>query len=71
MVPSTILNSRLEIVGLIFDGNEEGMASDWAYNGTSGRALSTDIRFALTVAREVHGAGWIVDELLGRGRSTN
>ena len=68
---SSILNSRLEIVGLIFDGNEEGMASDWAYNGTSGRALSTDIRFALTIAREVHGAGWIVDELLGRGRSTN
>jgi hypothetical protein len=67
---SATLNSRLEIVGLIFDGNEEGMASDWAYNGTSGRALSTDIRFALTIAREVHGAGWIVDELVGAGRST-
>ena len=62
---SATLNSRLEIVGLIFDGNEEGMAGDWAYNETAGRALSTDIRFALTIAREVHGAGWIVDELLG------
>ena len=67
---SATLNNRLEIVGLIFDGNEEGMASDWAYNGTSGRALSTDIRFALTVAREAHGAGWIVDELVGAARST-
>lgn len=60
---SATLNRRLEIVGLIFDGNEEAMASDWAYSETAGRALSTDIRFALTVARDVHGAGWIVDEL--------
>jgi hypothetical protein len=65
---SATLNDRLEIVGLIFDGNEEAMASDWAYSGTAGRALSTDIRFALTVAREVHGAGWIVDELLAPAR---
>jgi hypothetical protein len=61
---SSTLNRRLEIVGLIFDGNEGSMASDWSYNGTTGRALSTDIRFALTIAREIHGAGWIVDELL-------
>jgi hypothetical protein len=61
---SAILNRSLEIVGLIFDGNEEAMAGDWTYSEVSGRALSTDIRFALTIAREVHGAGWIVDELL-------
>jgi hypothetical protein len=61
---SATLNQRLEIVGLIFDGNEEAMASDWAYSEGAGRALNTDIRFALTIAREVHGAGWIVDELL-------
>ena len=60
---SATLNQRLEIVGLIFDGNEEAMASDWAYSEGAGRALSTDIRFALTIARDVHGAGWIVDEL--------
>jgi Peptidase S46 len=61
---SATLNRSLEIVGLIFDGNEEAMAGDWTYSESAGRALSTDIRFALTVAREVHGAGWIVDELL-------
>jgi hypothetical protein len=61
---SATLNRSLEIVGLIFDGNEEAMAGDWTYSETAGRALSTDIRFALTVAREVHGAGWVVDELL-------
>jgi hypothetical protein len=63
---SSILNRSLEIVGLIFDGNEEAMAGDWTYSETSGRALSTDIRFALTIAREVHGAGWVVDELLAK-----
>jgi hypothetical protein len=61
---SATLNRSLEIVGLIFDGNEEAMAGDWTYSETAGRALSTDIRFALTIARDVHGAGWIVDELL-------
>lgn len=61
---SATLNRSLEIVGLIFDGNEEAMAGDWTYSETAGRALSTDIRFALTIAREVHGAGWVVDELL-------
>ena len=61
---SSILNRSLEIVGLIFDGNEEAMAGDWTYSEVAGRALSTDIRFALTIARDVHQAGWIVDELL-------
>jgi hypothetical protein len=66
---SATLNGRLEIVGLIFDGNEEGMAGDWVYNETAGRALSTDIRFALTIARDVHGGAWIVDELLNPATS--
>ncbi len=61
---SAALNAKLEIVGLVFDGNEESMAGDWVYSEKAGRALSTDIRFALTVARDVHGAGWVVDELL-------
>jgi len=64
---SATLNRSLDIVGLIFDGNEEAMAGDWTYSETAGRALSTDIRFALTIAREVHGAGWVVDELLKSG----
>lgn len=66
---SATLNRNLQIVGLIFDGNEEAMAGDWVYSDTRGRALSTDIRFALTVAREVHGAGRIVEELLNPGAS--
>jgi NADH-quinone oxidoreductase subunit M len=65
---SATLNKSLEIVGLIFDGNEEAMAGDWTYSETAGRALSTDIRFALTIAREVHGAGWVVDELLKKSQ---
>jgi hypothetical protein len=40
------------------------MAGDWVYSEKAGRALSTDIRFALTVARDVHGAGWLVEELM-------
>lgn len=65
---SALLNSSFEIVGLIFDGNEDATASDWTYSETAGRAISTDIRFALTIAREIHDAGWIVDELLHPAR---
>ena len=61
---SALLNGSLEIVGLIFDGNEDATASDWTYSERAGRAISTDIRFALTIAREIHDAGWIVDELM-------
>jgi hypothetical protein len=39
------------------------LASDWSYNEKTGRSIAIDVRFALFVAREVHGAGWIVDEL--------
>ncbi len=60
---SAVLDRNLRIVGLLFDGNEGSMASDWSYNEKTGRSIATDIRFALFVAREVHGAGWIVDEL--------
>jgi hypothetical protein len=66
---SATLNRQLEIVGLIFDGNEEAMAGDWVYSEKAGRALSTDIRFALAIARQVHGAGWIVEELLNPARA--
>jgi hypothetical protein len=61
---SAVLDRSLRIVGLLFDGNEGSMASDWSYNEKTGRSIATDIRFALFVAREVHGAGWIVDELM-------
>ena len=66
---SSTLDRRQEIVGLIFDGNKEAMASDWIYNDRTGRALSTDVTFALTIAREVHGAGWIADELINAGKT--
>ena len=48
-----MVNRNAEVVGLIFDGNEEAMAGDWTYSETAGRALSTDIRFALTIAPTV------------------
>lgn len=34
----------------------------------SGRSIATDMRFALFIARDVHGAGWIVDELSASAR---
>lgn len=39
------------------------MASDWSYNEETGRSIATDIDSRFFVAREVHSAGWIVDEL--------
>jgi hypothetical protein len=65
---SALLNSKLEIVGLLFDGNEDSIVSDWVYSEKAGRSINTDIRFALTLAKEVHGAGWIVEELMNPER---
>jgi hypothetical protein len=44
---SPTLNSKGELVGLAFDGNIEGVASDVVFNPTTTRTISVDIRYAL------------------------
>jgi hypothetical protein len=60
---SPIMNARGEQVGIIFDGNYEGLGNDFFYNETKGRAIAVDIRYVLFVADKFGGAGYLLKEL--------
>lgn len=60
---SPILNGRGEQVGIVFDGNYEGLGNDFFYNDAKGRTISVDIRYVLFIADKFGGAGYILKEL--------
>jgi hypothetical protein len=60
---SPILNGRGEQVGIVFDGNYEGLGNDFFYNDAKGRTISVDIRYVLFVTDKFGGAGYILKEL--------
>ena len=60
---SPILNGRGEQVGIVFDGNYEGLGNDFFYNDAKGRTISVDIRYVLFVTEKFGGAGYILKEL--------
>ena len=64
---SPILNGSGEQVGIIFDGNYEGLGNDFFYNEEKGRAIAVDIRYVLFVADKFGGAGYLLKELDLRG----
>jgi hypothetical protein len=60
---SPILNGKGEQVGIVFDGNYEGLGNDFFYNDPKGRTISVDIRYVLFVTDKFGGAGYILKEL--------
>jgi hypothetical protein len=60
---SATLNARGELVGLLFDGNYEAMASDWVFDPVATRSIHVDIRYALWLLDRVYGARWLLDEM--------
>ena len=60
---SPIMNGRGEQVGIIFDGNYEGLGNDFFYNEAQGRAIAVDIRYVLFIADKLGGAGYLLKEL--------
>ncbi|HEY0408181.1 MAG TPA: S46 family peptidase, partial [Pyrinomonadaceae bacterium] len=60
---SPIMNGRGEQVGIIFDGNYEGLGNDFFYNEDKGRTISVDIRYVLFIADKFGGAGYLLREL--------
>jgi len=59
---SATLDSRGRVVGILFDGNEESMASDWMYDPDMARSIHTDIRFVLWYL-DTNGADAVLEEL--------
>jgi hypothetical protein len=60
---SPVLNGRGEQVGIVFDGNYEGLGNDFFYNEEKGRTISVDIRYVLFITDKFGGAGYILKEL--------
>ncbi len=60
---SPIMNGNGEQVGLLFDGNYEGLANDLFFSPDYGRSISVDIRYVLFVTEKFGGAGWILNEM--------
>ena len=60
---SPLLNSNLEIVGLIFDGNIESLPNQYMYSDVSARAISVDARGILEVLDDMYDADRLVLEL--------
>jgi hypothetical protein len=63
---SPIMNGRGEIIGVVFDGNYEGLSSDYVFNPALSRCLAVDIRYVLFVTDKVGGAENVIRELRGR-----
>jgi hypothetical protein len=64
---SPVLNGSGEQIGIVFDGNYEGLGNDFFYNEEKGRTISVDIRYVLFVTDKFGGAGYILKELNIKG----
>ncbi|MBN1339884.1 MAG: S46 family peptidase [Bacteroidales bacterium] len=60
---SPALNSKGEIIGVVFDGNYEAMISDWQYDFDLQRVISVDIRYVLFVTEKFGKADFILREM--------
>lgn len=60
---SATLNARGELVGLLFDGNYESMASDWVFDTEQSRSIHVDIRYVVWGLDHVWGAHDVLAEL--------
>lgn len=60
---SPTLNAQGELVGLLFDGNYESIASDWTFNPALTRSIHVDIRYILYYLDAVVHARPLLGEL--------
>jgi V8-like Glu-specific endopeptidase len=60
---SPTLNSKGELVGLAFDGNKEGLASDVVFNGATTRTIQVDARYMLWTMHYIDGADRLLTEM--------
>jgi DNA-binding MarR family transcriptional regulator len=67
---SPIMNGRGEVIGLVFDGNYEGLGGDYAFDGNLNRTINVDIRYVLFVTEKLGGAAYLFDEMqIKRGKA--
>lgn len=57
------LNSKAELVGLLFDGVYESIIGDWDFDADKNRAISVDSRYMLWVMEYMDGATNLLNEM--------
>ena len=60
---SPVVNQKLELVGLIFDGNIQSLTADFVYDDRQGRAVSVHSEAIRHAIRNVYGASELADQL--------
>jgi hypothetical protein len=60
---SPTLNSKGELVGLLFDGTLEGVASDVVFNPTTTRSISVDARYMIWTMDLLDGGDHLIKEM--------
>jgi hypothetical protein len=60
---SPTLNSRGELVGLLFDGTYESVASNYLFDPVTTRSIHVDSRYMLWNMTEADGAGHLIEEM--------
>jgi S1-C subfamily serine protease len=61
---SPTLNAKGELVGLLFDGTYESVASNYVFDPVGTRSIHVDSRYMLWTMAEVDKASNLLDELL-------
>jgi hypothetical protein len=62
---SPTVNTKGEVVGIIFDGNIQSLPWNFAYSDVQGRAVSVDSRGIQEALRKIYGATALANELMG------
>ncbi|MBO0857465.1 MAG: S46 family peptidase [Chloracidobacterium sp.] len=67
---SPMMNGHGEIIGLVFDGNYEGLGGDYAYDINSNRTIAVDIRYVLFLTDKFADASYLFNEMqIKRGKA--
>lgn len=60
---SPVMNAKGEITGIAFDGNYEGLISDWQYDNVLQRCISVDFRYVLFITEKLGKASFLLEEM--------
>ncbi len=60
---SATINRKGELVGLVFDGNYEAMASDWMFQPSITRSIHVDFRYVMWLLDGAFGGDHILKEI--------
>jgi hypothetical protein len=66
---SPTVDKKGEVVGIIFDGNIQGLPWDFAYEDRIGRAVHVDVRAIFEALHKIYGAEDVASELWNGGRN--